>query len=388
MLTTTYLSSARYLHYKESFSLKLQSVRIYHVKMPMKFTFTTSFGSLNDKEFLLIEATDEDGTVGYGECVAFVAPWYTEETVKTCWHMLEDFLIPMLIGKTLHHPDEVSELFSRIRMNNMAKSAIEGAMWDIYCQQTKQSLSQALGGTRAVIDVGIAIGLQPTKQALLAAVGDALAKGYTRIKVKIKPGADVEVIRTIREVYPNIPLMADANAAYTVDDIALLQQLDRYNLLMIEQPLAYDDLVEHATLQRALSTPICLDESIHSLADVKRAISLGSCKIINVKIGRVGGITEARKIHDYCLQQNIAIWCGGMLEAGIGRAHNVALTSLPQFVIPGDTSGSSHYWYEDIITPAVEMHNGKIQVPTDVGIGYKLNDKVLEKYTVSTRIYT
>lgn len=368
--------------------MKLQSVRIHHVKMPMKFTFTTSFGSMNDKEFLLIEATDEDGTVGYGECVAFVAPWYTEETVKTCWHMLEDFLIPMLIGKTLQHPDEVSELFSSIRMNNMAKAAIEGAMWDIYCQQTKQSLSSALGGTKTAIDVGIAIGLQPTKEALLTAVGQALANGYARIKVKIKPGADVEVIRTIREAYPNIPLMADANAAYTLADTTLLQQLDRYNLLMIEQPLAYDDIVEHATLQRALTTPICLDESIHSLADVKRAISLGSCKIINVKIGRVGGLTEARKIHDYCAMHNVAIWCGGMLEAGIGRAHNVALTSLPQFTLPGDTSGSSHYWQEDIISPEVEMTNGQIKVPKTVGIGYELNDKILQKYIVSTRNYT
>ncbi|HJH10712.1 MAG TPA: o-succinylbenzoate synthase [Metalysinibacillus jejuensis] len=367
--------------------MKLQQVKIYHLKMPMNFTFTTSFGSMDEKELLVIEATDEDGTVGYGECVAFVAPWYTEETVKTSLHMLEDFLIPMLLGKVLHHPDEVSELFSSIRMNNMAKASIEGAIWDIYCQQTKQSLAQALGGEKTCIDVGIAIGLQPTKEALLQAVKHAIDQGYGRIKVKIKPGADIEVIKTIRQAYKDVPLMADANAAYTLDDIEHLQQLDAYQLLMIEQPLAYDDIVEHATLQRALKTPICLDESIHSLADVKRAVMLGSCQIINVKIGRVGGLTEARKIHDYCYEKNIPIWCGGMLEAGIGRAHNVALTSLPQFTLPGDNSGSAHYWAQDIITPEVEMKDGKITVPTTPGIGYHINKEALAKYTISTKTY-
>ncbi|CAM5219546.1 o-succinylbenzoate synthase OS=Ureibacillus acetophenoni OX=614649 GN=menC PE=3 SV=1 [Ureibacillus acetophenoni] len=280
--------------------MRLTDITIRHLKMQLKHPFTTSFGSFKDKEFLLLEAKDEKGTIGWGECVAFDTPWYTEETVKTCWHMLEDFLIPLILHKEITHPDEVSELFKSIRKNNMAKATIEGAFWDIYAQQTNQSLAEALGGKKDKIEVGISIGIQDSIEKQLAVVDQAINNGYKRIKVKIKPGWDVELIRILREHFPDVPLMANANSAYTLDDIDVLKQLDEYHLMMIEQPLASDDIIDHAKLQKHIKTPICLDESITSLEDVRKAIELGSCGVINVKIGRVGGLTEAKKIHDYC----------------------------------------------------------------------------------------
>lgn len=367
--------------------MKIQKVTIHHIKMPLQFTFATSFGVMTEKEFLIIEATANDGTIGYGECVAFAAPWYTEETIQTCWHMLEDFLLPLLQDQEINHPDELQAIFAPIRLNHMAKSAIEGAIWDIYAQQQGMSLAQALGATQNEIRVGVAIGLQPTKQALLQQVGKAIAMGYGRIKVKIKPGHDIEVISTIREHFPDVPLMADANAAYTLDDMARLQALDAYNLLMIEQPLAFDDLIEHATLQRQLQTAICLDESIHSLEDVKKAIQIGSCRIINIKIGRVGGLTVAKQIHDYCRQHDVGVWCGGMLETGIGRLHNIALNALPHFVLPGDLSGSHHYWQRDIVKPPIMMAHGKIQVPMDKETYPVIDHQALAQYTLTKKEY-
>lgn len=367
--------------------MKLEQITVRHIKMPMKAPFSTSFGTIDEKEFLLIEAKDQSGTVGWGEAVAFVAPWYTEETLKTTWHMLEDFLIPILLHKEIGHPDEVSTLFSSIRRNCMAKASIEGAIWDIYAQQTKQSLAQALGGDKERIEVGVSVGIQSSTEALIDLLKGHVDKGYKRVKVKIKPGHDVEVIRAIRAEMPDLPLMVDANSAYTLDDMNVLQQLDAFNLLMIEQPLAVDDIVDHAKLQRKLKTPICLDESITSYEDARKAIELGSCGVINIKIGRVGGLTEARRIHDLCEVNNIPVWCGGMLEAGIGRAHNIALTSLTNFILPGDTAGSSHYWYEDIITPEVIVEDGYIHVPQTAGIGYTPNMKVIDKLTISKKVY-
>ena len=293
--------------------------------------------------------------------------------------MLKDFLIPTILHKEIVHPDEVNRLFQPIRRNMMAKSAIEGAIWDIYAQLTNQTLAATVGGTRDKIEIGISIGLQPTYEQLFQVIEKHLNDGYKRIKIKIKPGKDVELVRAIRQQFGNIPLMADANSAYTIEDLPLLKELDKYELMMIEQPLAYDDLVEHAILQKTLATPICLDESITSLADVKRAVMLGSCKVVNLKIARVGGITEAKKIHDYCVEQGMDLWCGGMLEAGIGRAHAVAISSLSGFTMPGDTAGSSHYWYEDIIEPEVIVENGLIQVPKKTGLGYKVKQSFIEQ---------
>ena len=367
--------------------MKIQEIRMRHMEMRMKNPFTTSFGTMQDKPFLLIEVKDEEGNSGWGESVAFQHPWYAEETVGTNAHMIRDILSPLLVGKEISHPDEVSEIFGGIRRNNMAKSAIEGAVWDLYAKRNKMTLAEALGGTKDKIDVGISIGVQDSAEDMVETVRGFVGEGYKRIKMKIKPGADISIVRAVREAFPDVPLMADANSAYTLDDTDLLKQLDEFNLTMIEQPLAHDDIIDHAELQKAIETPVCLDESIHSLEDVKKAVELGSCRIINVKIGRVGGLTESKKIHDYCMEKGIPLWCGGMLESGIGRAHNVALTTLPNFILPGDTAGSSRYWEEDIIEPEVVAVDGEITVPTGYGIGYEPDLAKIEKYTVDQEVF-
>lgn len=360
----------------------IKHITIRKMKMMMKSPFATSFGSFQEKEFLLLEVTDELGNTGWGESTAFHAPWYTEETFETNLHIIRDFLIPLVLNKEISHPDKVSEIFSPIRKNNMAKAAVEGAIWDLYAKRNKLTLAEALGGTAEKIEVGISIGIQQSKEQLVEVVRGYIAEGYKRMKVKIKPGYDVEVIRFLREAFPTVPLMADANSAYKLNDIDLLKQLDEFNLMMIEQPLASDDIIDHAKLQKAIKTPVCLDESITSFEDARKAIELGSTQIINVKIGRVGGLTESKKIHDYCMEKGIPVWCGGMLEAGIGRAHNIALTTLPNFTLPGDTASSSRYWEEDVITPEVVAVDGFITVPTEYGIGYEPNLEVMDRYTV------
>ncbi|WP_391120229.1 o-succinylbenzoate synthase [Psychrobacillus sp. L3] len=360
----------------------IKEMNIRKMNMTMKSPFSTSFGTFQLKEFLLLEATDELGNTGWGESTAFQSPWYSEETLETNLHMIRDFLIPLVLDKDINHPDEVSELFTPLRKNNMAKAAVEGAIWDLYAKRNKLTLAEALGGTAEKIEVGVSIGIQKSATELIELVGGYLAEGYKRMKVKIKPGHDVEVLRSLRKAFPDVPLMADANSAYTLDDMELLKQLDAFNLTMIEQPLASDDIIDHAKLQKELKTPICLDESIHSLEDTRKAFELGSAKIINIKIGRVGGLTESKKIHDFCLANGMPVWCGGMLESGIGRAHNVALTTLPNFILPGDTSSSSRYWEEDVITPEVVAEDGYITVPKAYGIGYEPNMEAIDRYTV------
>ena len=361
--------------------MQITEVTIRKMKMKMKEPFATSFGTMQDKHFLLLTVHDEAGNTGWGESVAFDAPWYTEETVETSLHMLRDFLIPLLLGKEIAHPDQVGSLFMPIRGNKMAKAAIECAVWDLYAKRKGISLAEALGGQRQRIEVGISIGIQENLTDLIGKVERYLEEGFKRIKVKIKPGADVDVLRGLRSVFPNVPLMADANSAYSLDDVNLLKQLDEFGLLMIEQPLAHDDIVDHSFLQKQLETPICLDESIHSLADARKAVELGSTKVINVKIGRVGGLSEAKRIHDYCMEKGVPVWCGGMLEAGIGRAHNIALTSLPNFILPGDTAGSSRYWAKDIIEPEVVVEDGYITVPTSPGIGFTPDLHTIAEFT-------
>ncbi|WP_066388864.1 o-succinylbenzoate synthase [Neobacillus mesonae] len=368
--------------------MKIKNVILRHLKMKMKFPFTTSFGTFLDKEFILVEVQDENGRSGWGESVAFMSPLYNEETLKTNWHILEDFLIPLVLDKEINHPDEVFDLFEPIRKNNMAKSAIEGAIWDLYAKRQNIPLAAALGGEKKEIEVGISIGIQKSVDELLTIISGAVTQGYRRIKVKIKPGWDVDVIREIRKPFPTIQLMADANSAYRLSDIDLLKQLDEFDLTMIEQPLASDDIVDHAQVQKQLTTPICLDESIHSVEDARKAISLGSCKIINIKIGRVGGLTESKRIHDLCQKHGLPVWCGGMLEAGVGRAHNIALTTLANFTMPGDTAASSRYWEKDIIEPEVTVHDGLITVPNAPGIGYDVDLNTIEKLTVREQIFS
>ncbi len=365
----------------------IKQIEVFLMEMKMKTPFSTSFGTVQNKKFYIVKATDESGTVGWGEGVAFEAPWYTEETVETSLHIIEKFLIPLLLHRPIKHPSEVDALFQSIRRNQMAKASVEGAVWDIYAKLQNKSLANVIGGTQSAIDVGISIGIEPTIEKQLQVINKYLQQGYKRIKIKIKPGWDVEVVKAIRERFGDIPLMVDANSAYTLQDSSLLKQLDPYHLLMIEQPLAHDDIVDHATLQREIKTPICLDESICSYEDARRAIEVDACKVINLKIGRVGGITQSIKIHDLCVEQGIDLWCGGMLEAGIGRAHNVAITSLRGFNFPGDTAASSRYWEEDIIKPEVTVNDGVITVPSKPGIGYEVDERKLLKYSTKKRIY-
>ncbi|MBM7646796.1 O-succinylbenzoate synthase [Scopulibacillus daqui] len=350
--------------------------------MTLKSPFATSFGSFVNKDFFVIEIVGKSGVSGWGESVAFSSPWYTEETVQTNEHIIKDFLIPLLRKAPIHHPDDLVERFAPIRRNNMAKAAIEGAVWDLYAREQNQPLYKALGGEKSKIDVGISIGIQPSSEALIKKIGECLDQGYKRIKIKIKPGKDIDVVKAVRCQYPDVPLMVDANSAYTLKDSQHLKKLDDFNLLMIEQPLAHDDMIDHAVLQKQMKTPICLDESINSLEDARKAIDIGACKVINIKIGRVGGLTVSKQIHDFCAKKGIPVWCGGMLEAGIGRAHNIALTTLPQFTLPGDTAGSSRYWEEDIIDPEVTVKNGEIEVPEKPGIGYNINRDAMNKFTV------
>lgn len=369
-------------------SINIKEITLHYISMELKNSFTTSFGSLKDREMIIIEMVDFDGMVGWGECVAFREPWYTEETLQTAAHIMKDFLIPKLIQQPIYHPDELQHLFSPVRKNPMAKSALEGAIWDLYAKKNNSSLSRALGGTKNKIDTGVSIGLQASDEHLFRLIDHSLEQGYKRIKLKIKPGQDISLIRTVRRRYPHLPIMADANSAYCLADMDLLKALDEFDLMMIEQPLRFDDFYEHAILQQHITTPVCLDESIQSFENAKQAIALGSCKVINLKIGRVGGLSEAIKILHLCEANNISVWCGGMLESGISRAHTIALASMPQVNLPGDISSSSHYWEQDITFPSVIVENGVIQVPEQAGMGFEVNRKWLAHYSTHKESFT
>ncbi|WP_347549186.1 o-succinylbenzoate synthase [Pseudalkalibacillus hwajinpoensis] len=365
--------------------LNIHSVILHHVKMVLKTPFSNSLETVSNRELIIVEVIDADGYTGFGEGVAFTSPWYTEETLVTSWHMLKDFMIPKLMDTQLKHPSEVEKLFKGIRRNPMAKFAIEGAIWDLFSKKEEISLAKALGGLATSIKAGVAVGAS-NPEAMLYEISKRIEEGYERIKVKIKPSQDIAIIKAIRNAFPDIQLMADANSAYSLDDIDRLRAIDEFGLLMIEQPLAADDIVDHSILQKELVTPICLDESIASYDDARRALDLESCGVINIKPGRVGGLSISKKIHDLCAQRGIPVWCGGMLESGIGRAHNIALSSLPNFTIPGDVSASSRYWERDLILPAVTMNEGLIAVPDGDGIGFEINREELERVTLSKEV--
>jgi o-succinylbenzoate synthase len=369
-----------------SIKMKIKQINLYLISMPLKTPFSTHLQTVNEREGIIVEVIDQDGRKGYGEAVAFSSPWYTEETVKTCLHMLGDFLIPLISKATIMHPKDVSELFQPIRRNQMAKASLETALWDLFGKQKNQSLSKLFGGTQSSIPAGAVIGSSSLKEVLLQ-MEKYVGEGYRRIKIKISPSNDYQFLSEVRRHFPDVPIMADANSAYSLQDINQLKALDEFDLLMIEQPLAHDDYIEHAKLQKHLRTPICLDESIHSFEDVKRAIELESCRVINIKIGRVGGLKSAKDIYDLCLQHNIKIWVGGMLEFGVSRAHNIALASLPGFHIPGDISASSRYWDEDITNPEVIVENGYIRVPCEPGIGFTINETRLQKGLLEKHVY-
>ncbi|MEH7304334.1 o-succinylbenzoate synthase [Neobacillus drentensis] len=358
--------------------MKIRSIELHVMEMPLKDPFLTHLGAVTVREGIIIKITNSDGISGYGEGVAFSTPWYTEETVKTCLHMLTDFLIPLLQKNPIDHPAQASNLFSSLRRNNMAKAALETALWDLYAKSQAQPLSRTLGGTRSAVAAGVVVATDSTTKAIRQ-IDQYLIEGYQRIKVKISPKLDYAFLAEIRRSYPDLPIMADANSAYSLKDIERIKALDDFNLLMIEQPLGYDDILEHALLQKEIKTPICLDESINSYDDARKAIEFGSCKVINIKVGKIGGLYEAKRIHDYCFEKGIPVWCGGMIEFGISRAHNISLASLPGFSIPGDISSSNRFWEDDIITPEVTVQNGFVTVPSGPGIGYQINEKRLQE---------
>ncbi len=349
--------------------MRLRRITLREIHLKLLSPFQTSFGTSDLRRILLVEA-EGDGVTGWGESTAGENPFYSYETVETAWLILRDYLWPIVRGKEIAAA-AVWDMFAGVRGHNMAKAALETAIWDAEAKQKNLALAKLLGGSREEIPCGVSIGIQSTTASLIAKVEDSLAAGYQRIKIKIKPGADLELVRALREQFPRVRLMADANSAYSLDDAPMLKQLDAFHLMMIEQPLGWDDIYSHAKLQRQLETPICLDECIHELEHARAAIETGACRIINIKLGRVGGHTAARRMHDLCQQNSIPVWCGGMLESGIGRAHNIAMSSLANFSLPGDVSASRRYWAEDIIEPEVEVSKqGTIRVPSAPGIGY------------------
>jgi o-succinylbenzoate synthase len=363
--------------------MQLDRLELRELNLPLKYPFETSFGRTTNRRVLIVQVIDTSGATGYGECVAMEGPFYSAETIDTAWIIIAKHIAPLLATQGIR-ADDVSQTLSAIRGNQMAKGAVEAAVWDLESKLRGLPLWKHIGGVRSEIACGVSIGIQPHADELLEIIARELDNGYQRIKIKIKPGQDLKLVQAVRSRYKDIVLSVDANAAYLLNrDAALMKELDNYNLLMIEQPLAPDDLVDHAKLQQQLSTPLCLDESIASVADAQHALELGACRIINIKLGRVGGFSQAREIQALALRHGIPVWCGGMLETGIGRAHNIAMSSLPGFTLPGDVSASQRYWSEDIIEPEVEVSShGTIEVPTAPGLGYRIRDDRIEKLTV------
>ena len=350
--------------------MRLRGFTLRELRMKLVAPFETSVERTDVRRVVLVEA-NVDGMTGWGECVAGETPSYSPETTETAWHILRDFIWPLLRGKEFGSAAEVWKMLEWVRGHEMAKAALESAIWDAEAKQKRLPLWKLLGGQREEIANGVSIGIKESLEGLVRAVQVELEAGYQRIKIKIKPGKDVEQVRRLRKEFPHIKLMVDANSAYRAEDWPLLKELDGFYLMMIEQPLGWDDLYGHVELQKKLETPICLDECIHTEEQAKAAIELGACRIINIKMGRVGGHTVARRIHDLCQTNGVPVWCGGMLESGIGRGHNIALSTLPNFTLPGDVTASKRYWLEDIIEPEVIVSSrGTIAVPGGPGIGY------------------
>ena len=363
--------------------MRIEKIILRQIRMPLLHFFETSFGRTTERHMVLVEAVGE-GASGWGEVTAGENPFYNEEWTASAWLILHDYAAPLVLRQNLKSAADVSSLTARIRGHLMARGGLETAVWDLEARLANQPLwKQIGGGARTEIPCGVSIGIQDSAPQLLDKIERELAAGYQRIKMKIKPGWDVDVIAHVRERFPSIKLMADANSAYTLADAARLKELDRFYLMMIEQPLAHDEIIDHAELQAKLDTPICLDECIRSAHHAEQAIRLRACGIINIKLGRVGGFSEAKRVHDVAQAAGIPVWCGGMLEAGIGRAHNVALSSLPNFVLPGDVSASKRYWARDIITPPVETTaRGTILLRDEPGFGYELDMDFIRHITV------
>ncbi|MGD9587564.1 MAG: o-succinylbenzoate synthase [Pyrinomonadaceae bacterium] len=368
--------------------IQLAGLELRRIAMTLKSPFETSFGLTTERRILIIKAIDRTDVSGYGECTAMETPLFNHESVDTAWVVISRYLASMLSTGTRIRAEEIGKLLSPIRGNRMAIAAVETAVWDLEARMLGLPLWQHLGGRRTEIDCGVSIGLQATPEALIEKVAAEVAAGYQRIKLKIKPGKDIEYVEAVRKEFPNIRLSVDANSAYELDrDLNIFKTLDEFGLLMIEQPLAAGDLIDHAKLQKRLKTPICLDESITSVRDARQALEIDACRIINIKLGRVGGHSEARAIQELALSHNVPVWCGGMLESGIGRAHNIAMSTLEGFTLPGDVSASERYWDEDIIEPAVVVSpTGTIATPNSPGIGFRVREDLIRKLTVRSEL--
>ena len=363
--------------------MKISHVTLHHLRMNLRTPFETSFGRIHARDCILLEMA-ADGFTGYGECVADRDPGYSYETAGTAWHILRDFLIPAILNQEIESADDLQSYLRFVRGHPMAKAGLEMAFWDLIGKSRGQSLKDLVGGKTSQVEVGVSIGIHEDPAALLKTVEGYLEQGYQRIKIKIKPGHDVADAQTIRQAFPNVRLQVDANSAYRLEHAQNLKPLDELNLLMIEQPLAEDDLWDHSQFQKELQTPICLDESILSVRHARQAIEMGACKIINIKAGRVGGLRQAIAIHNLCKDENIPVWCGGMLETGVGRASNLALASLPGFCLPGDISASDRYYVEDITHQQFTLNpDSTIDVPKEPGLGITINTNSLARATLA-----
>jgi len=362
--------------------MKIEAITLYEIQMPLVHFFETSFGRTYNRRIFLVKV-DCDGISGWAECVAGENPFYSSEWLESAWPTIKHFLGPALLGRTIAHASDSVPLMAHVRGHRMAKAALENALWDAEAKQKQRPLWKLLGGKLREIPCGVSIGIQDSVEQLLDKIQTELAAGYRRIKVKVKPGWDINVLQRIRLRWSEITLSCDANSAYTLDQIEHLRKFDQFKLLMIEQPLWYDDIYNHSRLQQKLGTPICLDESIRHARDAAHAIEIGACRIINIKVGRVGGFSEAKRVHDVCAAQKIPVWCGGMLESGVGRAHNIALSTLQNFRLPGDVSASKRYWKEDIIEPEVEVTaQGTIVIRDEPGTGYLVRENLIKKLAV------
>jgi O-succinylbenzoate synthase len=363
--------------------MRIIEIELREIRLPLVHFFETSFGRTTERRIVLVRVIDADGAEGWGECTAGEGPFYCEEWTESAWSTLKDYLARMVLGHEVESAGEVFSLMKAVRGNRMAKAALETACWDLEAKRAGVPLWKHLGGARQEIACGVSIGIQETPEVLLEKIERELDAGYQRIKIKIKPGWDVNILERVRARFPEINLMGDANSAYQLKDAPLFRAMDEFKLMMIEQPLAYDDMLDHARLQREVQTPICLDESIRTPADAEHAIELNACRIVNLKLGRVGGHLEAQRVERICRERDIPVWCGGMLESGIGRAHNIAMATLEGFTLPGDVSASARYWKEDVIEPAVTItRRGTIVAPDAPGIGFDVRPERIERLTV------
>ncbi len=363
--------------------MKIERITLREIRMPLVHFFETSFGRTTERAIILVEAQCE-GLSGWGEVTAGEHPFYNEEWTGSAWIIARDYVAPRVMGRELASAADVAPLTDSIREHRMSRGGVEAAVWDLEARREGAPLwKQIGGGARREIPCGVSIGIQNSVEELIETIRKELAAGYQRIKMKIKPGWDVQVVRRVRDCFPSIKLMADANSAYTLADAEHLRRLDEFHLMMVEQPLSHDDIIDHAELQAQIATPVCLDECIRSAHHLEQAIRVRAGKIVNIKLGRVGGFREARRVHDVAEKAGIPVWCGGMLESGIGRAHNVALSTLPNFLLPGDVSASCRYWQRDIIHPAVEVTSrGTIAIRDEPGFGYELDHDYIRHITV------